>query len=277
MRRREFLIGTAALSLGRTAAYANPVDPQTLVYAQAGALPILLTAPHGGLESIPGVGVRETRNKGRDSDRYNTGRDPETDRIAMGVARDLRSALGADPYLVVARFDRLYIDANRPPEIAFDNPACRPVYEHYHRTIRAYIDAIRARHKAAVLIDVHGQHKIPGSLVRGTLNGKSVSALIARAGFDAVTGPKGMFGLLENEGFTVFPSNRLPPEGRHEDGGFNGGYTTMQYGSHRPDGIDAFQFEIGRNYRSRHELDRTIARIARAIAAFHDAYLKNPV
>lgn len=276
MRRREFLRGATLLPIASSAVASEAVNPVDYVLSQPGSLPILLTAPHGGQLSIPGVGVRNTRDKGKDSDRYNTGRDPETDRIAIGIAKELNRTLGGDPYLVVARFDRLYIDANRPPDIAFDNPICRPVYERYHGMIRMYVDDLRAKFKAAVMIDVHGQHKFPGAMVRGTLNGKSVRNLVARGGFDAVIGPKGMFGLLEKEGFDVFPSNRLPPTDRHEDGGFNGGFTTMQYGSHRPDGIDAFQFEIGRNYRTPFEVDRTISRIARAVAAFHEAYLKRP-
>lgn len=276
MRRREFLQGATLLPIASSAVASEAVNPVDYVLSQPGSLPILLTAPHGGQLSIPGVGVRNARDKGKDSDRYNTGRDPETDRIAIGIAKELNSTLGGDPYLVVARFDRLYIDANRPPDIAFDNPICRQVYERYHGMIRTYVDDLRAKFKAAVMIDVHGQHKFPGAMVRGTLNGKSVRNLVARGGFDAVIGPKGMFGLLEKEGFDVFPSNRLPPTDRHEDGGFNGGFTTMQYGSHRPDGIDAFQFEIGRNYRTRFEVDRTISRIARAVAAFHEAYLKRP-
>jgi N-formylglutamate amidohydrolase len=200
-------------------------------------------------------------------------RDADTDKIAEGVAAEIKAATGKEVYLVIARFDRQFLDANRPPEIAFDSAAARPIHERYHGTIREFVDEIRANHKAGLLIDVHGQHKIADSLVRGTLNGKSVARLIKRAGFDAVTGPKGLFGLLEANGFKVFPTNAHPTKDKNEDGGFNGGHTTSTYGSHHADGIDALQFEYGIEYRRPRELDRTIKRTAKSILAFYHTYL----
>ena len=50
--------------------------------------------------------------------------------------------------------------------------------------------------------------------MRGTLNGRAVERLVRRGGVDAVTGPKGIFGQLEANGFKVFPANDVPPRGR---------------------------------------------------------------
>jgi N-formylglutamate amidohydrolase len=174
----------------------------------------------------------------------------------------------------VAHFNRKYIDANRPPRIAFDQPAARPYYDFYHQSIRRAVDEMRARHRHGLLIDVHGQHKIPDALVRGTINGRAVRRLLARAGVAAVTGPEGLFGQLERNGFRVFPDNNVPPAGRNEDAGFSGGYTTNLYGSHRADGIDAVQFEFGIQYRRKATIDGAIEGAAKAIVAFHDKYLK---
>jgi hypothetical protein len=91
---------------------------------------------------------------------------------------------------------------------------------------------------------------------------------------EAITGPNGLFGQLEVNGFDVFPRNDIPPDGKGEDDGFNGGYTVATYGSHHANGIDAVQFEFGVKYRQEAELDATIKRAARSIVVFYDAYLK---
>ena len=100
----------------------------------------------------------------------------ETDRLALGIAARIKALTQRDVYLVVARFDRKYIDANRPPQRAFDQPAARPYYDAYHQAIRRFVDEIRARHPHGLLIDVHGQTKIPDALVRGTIDGRAVGS-----------------------------------------------------------------------------------------------------
>jgi hypothetical protein len=155
-----------------------------------------------------------------------------------------RALISKDPYVVMARFQRKFIDPNRPPEIAYDSPRIRA--------------------------------EIPGSL-RGTLNGRAVTHLLARVGIDAVTGPKDLFGQLKTNGFSVFPANDVSPSGRSEDGGFNGGYTVTRYGgSHHANGIDAIQFEFGTTYRQDAEVDNTAKRAAKSIVVFNEAYLRRP-
>ena len=248
--------------------------PRELVLVQSGTLPIILTAPHGGRLAIPGIAPRNIAGKRGGGDGYVTGSDIDTDRLAQAIAAEIKALTGRDAYLVIALFERKYIDANRPSEIAFDNPAAAPYYNHYHQSIRGFVDEIRKTHRAGLLIDVHGQTKFPDSLVRGTINGRAVTRLIARAGIPAVTGASGLFGLLEQNGFRVFPDNSMPPTGRNEDGGFNGGFTTNHYGSHRSDGIDAVQFEFGSKYRQRPAIDPSAKNAAKAIVAFYEAHLK---
>jgi len=249
------------------------------VLAQRGTLPIILTAPHGGREAIPGIGPRRLDGpaKGADGRTWGGvrgGADPHTDVIARQIAVEIERLTGKDPYLVVAKFERKYVDANRPPALALDDPKARPYYDHYHQTIRRFVDEIRANYPAGLLIDVHGQSKDPDVLMRGTINGRAVEELLRRAGVEAVTGKNGLFGQLEARGFRIFPGNDEPPRGRSEDAGFNGGYTLAIHGSHNRAGIDAMQLEIGARYRRKAVLDKTSRDTAAAIVAFYDAYLK---
>jgi len=253
--------------------------PADLVLVQRGALPIILTAPHGGREAIPGIEPRNIKEKAHTEAWRKWGGaiatgDPDTDTLAQGIAAELRKLTGKAPYLVVAKFQRKYIDANRPPELALDSPKARPYYDYYHRAIRHFVDAIRSSYPAGLLIDVHGQIKDRDVIMRGTINGRAVERLVRRAGVEAVTGPKGIYGQLEAKGFRIFPGNDVPPRGRSEDAGFNGGYTVFTYGSHNSNGIDAAQFEFGASYRQKAVLGQSARDVARAIAAFHEAYLK---
>jgi len=253
--------------------------PADLVLVQRGSLPIILTAPHGGRDAVPGVnprrvdGAAQTWNGSKWGGVVLAG-DSETDVLAQRVAVEITKLNGKAPYLVVAKFERKYIDANRPPELAFDDPKAAPYYDHYHQSIRRFVDEIREKYPAGLLLDVHGQSKDPNAIMRGTRNGRTVVWLVRRNGFEAVTGPNGLFGQLEAKGFKVFPGNDVPPRGNTEDARLNGGYTVFTYGSDDPKGIDAMQLEIGASYRRKAVLDKTARGIAAAIVAFHEAYLK---
>lgn len=253
--------------------------PSDLVLVQRGTLPILLTAPHGGRKAIPGIDPRHLDGSARGADGrtwggVRGGADPNTDVLARQIAAEIKKLTGKEPYLVVAKFERKYVDVNRPPELALDNPRARPYYDHYHQTIRRFVDEIRARYAAGLLIDVHGQSKDPDVIMRGTINGRAVEQLLRRAGVEGVTGPDGLFGQIAAHGFRIFPGNDVPPRGRSEDAGFNGGYTLALYGSHNRAGIDAIQLEIGASYRRKAVLEKTAKDTAEAIVAFHEAYLK---
>ena len=255
---------------------AADVAPADLVLVRQGMLPIIITAPHGGREAIPGVAPRDTRGLPKGGRGYVTAGDTNTDRLAVGIAAGIKALTGKEPYLVLAKFQRKYVDPNRPPDIALDSPAARPYYDDYHQSVRRFVDEIRGTYPAGLLVDVHGQKKNPEALMRGTQNGRSIARLLARAGAPAMTGPNGLFGQLEADGFEVFPANDVPPDGTSENGGFNGGYTLTAYGSHNADGIDAVQMEFGSRYRRRDTVDTAAAAAAKAIVAFYEAYLKKP-
>jgi N-formylglutamate amidohydrolase len=274
MTRRTF-VEASAFALTGCALPAVEPRGNDLVQLQRGTLPIILTAPHGGSAEIPGVAPRDVVGKSTTGGAsYVISQDEGTDRIAQGIAAEVKVLTRKDVFLVVARFHRKYIDANRPPAVAFDSPAAKPTYDLYHAAIRRFVDEIRSRFKEGLLIDVHGQRAFPGDLVRGTRNGRTVSRLIGRAGAAAITGPNGLFGQFERNGFRVLPGNDVPPSGRNEDfTGLSGGYTVDRYGSHRLDGIDAVQCEFGSRYRRDTELQRSIAGASTALAAFYQTFL----
>jgi N-formylglutamate amidohydrolase len=268
-----------SVALPGPSALAAEITPADLVLVRQGTLPIILTAPHGGREAIPGIEPRQDRTYVAAYRRwggFQRSRDGNTDILAQGIAAEIAKLTGKEPYLVVAKFERKYIDANRPPELALDSREARPYYDYYNASVRHFVDEIRENYPAGLLIDVHGQDKGPAVVMRGTINGRTIDRLLRRAGDKAVTGSNGIFGQLEANGFKVFPANDVPIGGRNEDSGFNGGYTVFAFGSHNSNGIDAVQMEFGTRYRTKAALDNSMRDAARAIVAFHEAYLKQP-
>ncbi|MCE2654373.1 MAG: N-formylglutamate amidohydrolase [Planctomycetaceae bacterium] len=240
--------------------------PDELLSAQRGTLPILIVAGHGGQVRIPGS-----------SDRTAPGavlvRDVNTAEMAALLAQRLTDRLGGKPYLVIAHFSRRDADANRAPDEAFENPASARHYHAFHRALRTAVDEIHARFGQGLLLDLHGQARVPDAVVRGTRNGRTVQALITRAGRDALTGPTSVFGALAAKGHRILPEADAPEQGIGRETFFDGGHIVATYGSHTPGGIDAIQVEVG-GQRSRTLL--TFSRdLAEATATFARAHLAN--
>jgi N-formylglutamate amidohydrolase len=271
--RRSLLLAPIVAPIAASAASAESLPPADLVLVRQGTLPIILTVPHGGREAIPGVAPRDTRGKPSGGRGFVTGTDTNTDKLALGIAAEIKALTGKEPYLVMAKFKRKFVDPNRPPEVAVDSAAARPYYDAYHQAVRRFVDEVRAKYPAGLLVDVHGQKKDPTVVMRGTQNGRTVARLIERAGIPAVTGPNGIFGQLAANGLDVFPSNDVAPEGTAENRGYNGGYTVGTY-SQNADGIDAVQMEFGTRYRHDGGLDLAARATGKALVGFYDAYLK---
>jgi N-formylglutamate amidohydrolase len=240
-----------------------------LVHAEPGELPVILTAPHGGMRDVPGCEER-TRVGARFVDRP----DAYTDRLVRGIADELKRVTGKAPYLVMAHFHRKYIDANRRADEAYALPGCTAAYEAYHAAIRRSIDEMREKFPRAMLFDIHGQAAYRDSILRGTRYGRTVQALLARAGASAVTGPESVFGRFAAMGYSIVPANDSGPTDRVEAKNYTGGHTVEIYGSQRADGIDAMQLEFGRDLREGAALEKTAKDTAQAIAVFYERFLR---
>ncbi len=239
--------------------------PDNFIVVEYGMLPIILSAPHGGREAIPGVAAR----RGVGIPQFTTGRDHNTAELAASIATSLRERFGSNPFLLIARFDRKYLDANRPETGAYEAEEARPHYEAYHRALAEHCERVRSRWGQGLLLDIHGQNAEVEAIFRGTDNLKSVTDLRRRYGNEALSGAKSILGFLERSGYRVIPANGIG--GRELR--YRGGYTTRKYGSHRGTGIDAMQLEFGTHLRSRGNLQRTANDVAAAIAAFASEYL----
>ncbi|MFL5328295.1 MAG: hypothetical protein ACJ8C4_05230 [Gemmataceae bacterium] len=267
MKRMKFLKALSVVLFGSYGLGAEPA-PHPLVLVSEGKLPIILSAPHGGDQAIPGVAERKGDALERGPGKFVTARDTGTEELAIALADAIEKRMGKRPYLVVAKFHRKYADANRPAELAFEDPKAKPAYEAYHTALAQYCRAVQKNYGRGLLLDLHGQVAATDTIFRGTQNGKTVTLLTQRFGPAAQNGPKSFFGLLETAGCKVYPRDES-----REKSSFTGGHIVMTYGSHTVHAIDAIQCEFGTEYRVREKVKDTATKVATAVEEFAKLYL----
>ena len=263
---RRCLIFTVAIGLWAIDCPAqSSAEKEQLLTLWAGTLPIILAAPHGGRDPIPGVAPR----RGIGVPQFAAERDSNTAELAEAIALKLSELLGARPFLVIARFERKFIDANREPAAAYEMPQAKFHYDSYHRAIGEAAETIRQKWGSGLLLDIHAQRAQAETIFRGTDNGRSVSRLQRQFGQAALLGPHSVLGHLAANGYKIQPDLT----GQDRETRYTGGYTTRTYGSHRGTRIDAIQLELGSDLRAKANLERTANDLALAVAVFAREYL----
>lgn len=262
-----------------------------------GDLPILITAPHGGTVKPIDIEAPRTKEKGykvRDTETFSNGSEENSSELAIRLAGRLKELTGKIPYVVIANFERKYVDANRnhlllgdddiPHENhAYDDPNGKKYYEQYHSRIKQYVTDIRHRFKGdGLLFDLHGSSLHDRRIIVGMVNYDpqdfqrffrrgyiSVDTLLERFGFDALFHPlTGFMSLMNDQPLPGGLRTEAVPLERFQRSGLSGGFTVTTYGSNRPDGINAFQIECGLKLRTLW-MNHTVEIIANAIQALY--------
>jgi N-formylglutamate amidohydrolase len=200
---------------------------------------------------------------------FNAKTDSNTAALTEKLADALEQKTGKRPYVVIARFHRKFIDANRSAKSAYESEQAKPVYDAYQQALATARQEIIARWGRGVLLDIHGQAAAAKTIFRGTRNGKTVTHLVKRFGKDALTGGQSMFGQLAEQGFDVAP----PANSNAKEDKYTGGHIVLTYGSAAGGTFDAIQLEFGSHHRSAAEIPATAGKVANAIAAFAKQYL----
>ena len=241
-----------------------------LVASLDGDLPIILSAPHGGRNAVPDVPARQ----GKGVKKFVAKPDTDTDLVTEELATAIAKITGNRPYVVISRFERKFIDANRAPESAYETEQAKATYDAYQQAITAARQKIIVRWGSGILLDVHGQTFADDTVFRGTQNGKTVAHLIKKFGAEAYTGEKSLFGQLAKQGFTVAPPiDSQDDETEDVETRYAGGHIVQTYGSANGDAFDAIQIELGTNLRLPAQRAQTVGKLARAITAFANDFL----
>ncbi len=236
-----------------------------LVRRHRGTLPILLTCPHDGGETPPGVAARTAATTPGDctgGNRFNIGRDSGANEITRRVAQRMYQVFGESPYVVLAEFSRQFIDANRPSDsrnsnCAFVDGDAREFYDAYHNWVNTYVSHILSNNRNATgfLFDMHGTQLIPGDpadIYLGTHGGATLQSITR----DDLFLRRGLVGLLtankhiiptsgDGFNFAVAPASSTIDESE----GVGGGFTVRHYGGT----INAIQLELAPEMRNNNE------------------------
>ncbi len=267
----SFSVGLRVTSLiAQEASTSSVRDVAHAVFVQEGELPIIVSAPHGGTFAMDGVRERNGEGLEKGASGFFTGRDSGTEELAYEVVSAIEARFGKKPYAVVSRLHRKYLDPNRPASIAYESPMIEPIYDRYHKHLREYCREVTNRYQAGVLIDLHGQGSRRDTAFRGTKNGLTVTRLRESFGELALHGPQSLFGFLAKRGWVVHPTSM----DEKEQSGFTGGYIVQTYGSHQGMPIDAYQLELGAEYRVERQRTKTAEVLTDALADYAKLYLR---
>lgn len=272
-------VAVMAFLLATVAGACAQADASRYVVAGRGELPIILSAPHGGTERIPGLADRVRPEGAAAAEHAKWGGfhggagDGGTLELAQAVAARVKSRLGRAPYVVLALAQRRHVDLNRPAHLAYDPPGSggpKEIYDAYHRALAAFGRDVTETFGRGLLLDIHGQGEARGTVFRGTVDGRAVGHLLHKDGHAALSGPDSIFGGLAAKGYDVHP-----PIGStaREDRRYSGGYITATYGSAGGGTLDAIQIEFGTDLRAKERRPQTADDLADAIIRFHGRYL----
>lgn len=231
----RLLLSVSLLWLAASFAAAQPyVTGQTYfgrnnyVEYRAGDLPLILTAPHGGLLTPSEIPDRTYGT---------TDLDTNTRELAIACSDEIFARTGRRPHLILCHLRRTKLDANREiVEAAQGNVFAEQAWNEFHGYIAAARDAARAAHGFAKLIDLHGHgHSIarlelgyalgadelnvddaafanPGYAWMSTLR----TLALARPGVsfpDLIRGPRSLGELFNIRGVPAWPSATYPSPG----------------------------------------------------------------
>jgi len=234
-----------------TAATPNPpaLDLSLYLVVEAGTLPVVLSAPHGGTLAPPGMSERSSGV---------TTVDIHTCELSEAIQTKLRALTGKQAHRVAGLASRKFVDFNRASDQAYESHAAAPLHQAYHSALGRAVQTAKVQGgKAALLVDLHGQGTDSGEVFRGTRDGSTsdLSTLYATSGF---------LHALTNTGVHLNPPSAVAAETPH----YGGGYIVTTYGLGEPDGIQAVQLEFGVAYRKTPwNIDATAAKVAQAIVS----------
>jgi N-formylglutamate amidohydrolase len=263
---------TVAIFLGMVALFGPPSpavqaqEKNQLITFQAGDLPIILTAPHGGKMPIPGVLPRT----GKGVELFRATADSNTAKLTENLADAIEAKVGKRPFVIIALFHRKYLDANRRPRDAFESEDAEVFHTAYHKAISDARSEVARRWGQGLLLDIHGQAAEPMTIFRGTQNGKTATHLINRFGRGALEGESSLFGLIARQEIQVVPAVGSAAK-EHAD--YDGGYTVITHGSGSGSTIDAIQLELGSELRAPKASKEVADKLADAIDEFSKQYL----
>lgn len=229
----------------------------------AGNLPIIVTAPHGGLLSPASIPDRDCAG-------CTTVNDFNTQELARAFAEAVHERTGCWPHIIFNKLHRRKLDANRDiAEAADGNPDAELAWSEFHIFVETAKNQLLPSFGKGFYIDLHGhghaiqrlelgyllsqtELQLPDNVLDGQAYVKQ-SSIRHLAGDNALDlthsellrGPLSLGSLLAVRGYPATPSLPDPFPDSGEDY-FNGGYNTARHSSYLHGSLDGLQIECNR-------------------------------
>lgn len=240
---------------------------------EAGELPLIMSAPHGGQVRPAAV---------PDRTQAAVVNDWRSQELARELADEIETLTGMRPHLVINRLHRSKLDPNRSLEHGAQGSAVAArAWQAYHAGLEDASEAVVADCGWGLYVDLHSF----GEWGRGIEIGYGLSheALseddedLSRRRFvygsnlrhaalyseqslaELLRGPESLGGLLQARGYWAVPSPRHP---RPDPGYFDGGYSVYRHGPQRGRGVDAVQIEVPYNLLRELQRERFVGALA---------------
>jgi N-formylglutamate amidohydrolase len=223
-------------------------------------LPILLTCPHGGVNSLPSGGPRQNNVNvhcsGVGGETFEVRPDLCTKKLTRSIANNILNLYGKHPYIQIAEISRKYVDFNRDIACAYDhlNEQAKTAYESYHKKILLKIQEMLSQNEngLAFLFDIHGTGRktVQDSngknqyveVIIGTEKGSTIFPLNQKDPVAWWGKTTGLIPLLLDKGVAVWPPNQT--EEMANNAPLDGGYTIETYSSKFSERLVTIQVEV---------------------------------
>lgn len=224
---------------------------------QAGELPLIISAGHGGTLEPAEIPDRTEGTLVRDLN---------TDLLAIAMADSIEARFGARPHLVLTHLHRTKVDVNRDlAEAADGNRLAEQAWREHHGFIDHASARVEAEHGAGFYVDVHGHgHDIDrlelgylldssdlaasdAELDANIVEKSSIRVLVETSDLvfsKLIRGDTSLGTLYESAGVPAVPSAAQPDPGKAPF--FSGGYSTRRHGSRDGGTVSGVQIEAHR-------------------------------
>ena len=152
----------------------RPKNEKLLDINLNGCIPIILTAPHGGVSPLGNVKSRSKKTMF-----FRKIGDRNTADLTRMTSSILLNSYNITPFFVVANVHRQYVDLNRPMSTGCEEDAARFFHQVYHSGIATAVQLAKQlsqRHPSGIrplLLDIHGHGKQTNAVYRGSQNMKT--------------------------------------------------------------------------------------------------------
>ena len=233
---------------------ARPLIKENYVKYLEGTLPIILSAPHGGVLKPKDIPNRTTGVFDIDSN---------TSELTHEILEEFFIQTNNYPYAIVMDLSRTKVDANRAiHEATTKDEKAIATYNTFHDFIKESKSKVDKKFKKGIYIDIHGQSHSHGHIEFGYLlfndtlklsdeeiekhaeksSIKTLKDFSDKSFVELLKGETSLSGLINKKGLKAMPSQDKPYDENGEY--FEGAYNTFTYSSLDGSSVSSIQAEF---------------------------------